>query len=100
MLAVALVAAAPADAREKKKRPERPVEVQLLGINDFHGHLESATSGRIGRNTVRRRDRVPAGGAEYLATHVRLLSRRRPEHARGLCRRPGRRQPAAFGSVP
>jgi 5'-nucleotidase len=77
VLAVALVAAAPADAR-KKKRPERRVEVQLLGINDFHGHLESATSGRIGRNTVRRRDRVPAGGAEYLATHVRLLSRHKP----------------------
>jgi 5'-nucleotidase len=72
--AAALVAAGPAEARKK----ERWVKVQLLGINDFHGHLEPATTGKIGRRTLRRRDRVPAGGAEYLATHVRMLSRRRP----------------------
>ncbi len=69
----ALVAAAPATAR---KRAERPVTVQLLAINDFHGHLEATTPGRISRGT--RRNRVPAGGAEYLATHVRMLERRRP----------------------
>jgi 5'-nucleotidase len=73
-LAVALVAAAPADGARKKGR----VTVQLLGINDFHGHLEPTFTGKIGRGTLRRRDRVPAGGAEYLATHVRLLSRRQP----------------------
>jgi 5'-nucleotidase len=73
VLAAALVAAAPAAAR----KPPR-VKVQLLGINDFHGHLEPTTSGKIGRGTLRRRDRVPAGGAEYLATHVRMLSRRKP----------------------
>ena len=77
MLAAALVAAAPADAA-RKKRPEGRVKVQLLGINDFHGHLEPTTSGRIGRGTLRRRDRVPAGGAEYLATHVEMLKRRNP----------------------
>ena len=76
VLAVALVAAAPATAR--KKRPQGLVKVQLLGINDFHGHLESTTPGKVARRTLRRRDRVPAGGAEYLATHVRLLSRREP----------------------
>jgi 5'-nucleotidase len=70
---VALVAAAPAAARE-----QRPVKVQLLGINDFHGHLDAALPGKIGRRTLRRRDRIPAGGAEYLATHVRMLSRRNP----------------------
>jgi 5'-nucleotidase len=74
---VALVAAAPASAR-KKKPAEGRVQVQLLGINDFHGHLESTTPGKVARRTLRRRDRVPAGGAEFLATHVRLLSRRKP----------------------
>ena len=79
VLVVALAAAAPADAQKRKrKRPEGPVKVQLLAINDFHGHLESTTAGKVGRGTLRRRDRVPAGGAEYLATHVRLLSRRKP----------------------
>jgi 5'-nucleotidase len=53
------------------------VTVQLLGINDFHGNLEPTYTGKIGR-TLKRRSRVPAGGAEYLATHVRMLSRRNP----------------------
>ncbi|MGH2742896.1 MAG: bifunctional metallophosphatase/5'-nucleotidase [Thermoleophilaceae bacterium] len=45
------------------------VEVQLLGSNDFHGHLESTTPGTIAPDPAS--PRVPAGGAEYLATHLR-----------------------------
>jgi 5'-nucleotidase len=74
---LALLSAAPASAAKKKDK-KGPVTVQLLGINDFHGHLESDTSGRTHRRTLRRRGLVPAGGAEFLATHVRMLSRRRP----------------------
>jgi 5'-nucleotidase len=75
---VALIFCAPAGAADKKhkKKPQKPLRVQLLGINDFHGHLEASTSGRISR-TKRPRDAVFAGGAEYLATHIRMLSRRR-----------------------
>ena len=45
-----------------------PVEVQLLALNDFHGNLEppSGSSGRI--------DGAEAGGAEFLATQLRLLA--------------------------
>ncbi|KAB7745293.1 bifunctional metallophosphatase/5'-nucleotidase [Nostocoides sp. F2B08] len=47
------------------------VDVQILALNDFHGNLEppSGSSGRVGTppNTV------DAGGAEYLATHVKAL---------------------------
>ena len=41
------------------------VTVQLLAINDFHGNLEPplGRDGRIGE--------TPAGGAEYLATHLK-----------------------------
>ena len=41
-----------------------PVEVQLLAINDFHGNLEppGGSGGLI--------NGVPAGGVEYLATHI------------------------------
>jgi 5'-nucleotidase len=48
---------------------DETVEVQLLGFNDFHGALQppSGSGGRIGT--------IEAGGAEYLATHVRSLSR-------------------------
>ena len=47
----------------------RDVDVQLLGLNDFHGHLESTTPGTIAPDPAS--PRVPAGGAEYLATQVR-----------------------------
>ena len=74
-LATVLIAAAPAAAqkREKPRKPLKPVKVQLLGINDFHGHLESTTPGTIMR---RKDERFPAGGAEYLATHIRTLRER------------------------
>ena len=73
-----LVAAAPATAQDKKKkRPPKPVEIQLLSINDFHGHLDSSLSGTVTR-TGDPADRVPAGGAEYLATHIRMLRHRNP----------------------
>jgi 5'-nucleotidase len=77
LAAAALIAAAPATAAGKRKHhaSKRPVRVQLLGINDFHGHLEASTPGRVGRSE-RPHDDVPAGGAEYLATHIRTLSRR------------------------
>jgi 5'-nucleotidase len=43
------------------------VEVQVLALNDFHGNLmpPGGSSGRVGT--------VNAGGAEYLATHVKNL---------------------------
>jgi 5'-nucleotidase len=54
------------------------VKVQLLAINDFHGNLEPPTgsSGRIlpapgGTN-------VDAGGAAFLATHIRQLRATNP----------------------
>jgi 5'-nucleotidase len=51
----------------------RDVKVQLLGLNDFHGHLESTTPGTIAPDPSS--PRVPAGGAEYLATHLREKER-------------------------
>ncbi len=47
MVIVALAwLAGPAEAA-KKKRPPKPVKVQLLAINDFHGHLDPTQSGTI-----------------------------------------------------
>ena len=75
-LVAALVAAAPAQAEKKKKKLPDKVEVQLLGINDFHGHLEADTPGTVTKRLRPTEVQVPAGGAEYLATHVRALERR------------------------
>lgn len=51
------------------------VAVQLLAINDFHGNLEppAGGDGRV--------NQIPAGGAEYLATH---LARARAENANSI----------------
>ena len=53
--------------------PARPVPLQILAINDFHGHLEPppGSSGRV--------DSVLAGGAEYLAAHLER-ARKRQKH--------------------
>jgi 5'-nucleotidase len=47
--------------------------VQLLAINDFHGHIESTTPGNV---TIAPGVSVPAGGAEYLSTWVKDLRTR------------------------
>jgi 5'-nucleotidase len=52
------------------------VQVQLLGLNDFHGHLEANTPGTITPSPGAAR--VTAGGAEYLATHVRSRAAENP----------------------
>src|SRR5215217_591917 len=75
MMAAAMVVAAPAAAA--KKKPPKPLNVQLLGINDFHGHLEASPPAFVSR-TGDPELRVPAGGVEYLATHIRMLKRRHP----------------------
>jgi 5'-nucleotidase len=68
-LPVAVLVAA---AAIKQGRGPAAVTVQLLAINDFHGNLEPPTgaNGLIGRTS--------AGGAEYLATHLRNDIARNP----------------------
>jgi 5'-nucleotidase len=68
-LPVAALAAAAAAGQE---RSSASITVQLLAINDFHGNLEPPTgsNGLIGR--------TPAGGAEYLATHLKNAIARNP----------------------
>ena len=74
----ALAIAAPAawagddDDDRGHRSKHRDVDVQLLGLNDFHGQLEAldpavTSSGRVGS--------VPAGGVEYFATHVRAMEK-------------------------
>jgi 5'-nucleotidase len=51
-----------------------PVQVQVLGINDFHGNLEPPTGsgGRI--------EGIDAGGAAFLATHIKNLEATNPRN--------------------
>ena len=66
--ALAAVTATPASAQ-----PAAPTtDVRLIAFNDFHGNLEppSGSSGRVVRSDG---STVNAGGAAYLATHVKQL---------------------------
>jgi 5'-nucleotidase len=59
-------------------KKDNDTRVQLLAINDFHGHVEPNTPGTIQVGQTRSgstivNQTVPAGGAEYLATHVKAL---------------------------
>jgi 5'-nucleotidase len=67
LLGVALAAALPAVQFAEAQTVSSTVDIQLLGLNDFHGNLEppAGSSGRIGT--------VNTGGAEYLASHIREL---------------------------
>ncbi|MCE0534353.1 bifunctional metallophosphatase/5'-nucleotidase [Kineosporia rhizophila] len=63
-----------ADAADKvtpvaeKKKP-KTVDLQILGFNDFHGHLQSDSPGTV----LTKKGEVEAGGAEYLSTKLATL---------------------------
>ncbi|MEW1844520.1 bifunctional metallophosphatase/5'-nucleotidase [Nonomuraea angiospora] len=64
-----MLATLPADA---SKAP-RTVPVRLLALNDFHGNLEPPT-GSSGRMVDENGQTVDAGGAAYVATHMKALA--------------------------
>jgi 5'-nucleotidase len=77
--ALLLVLASPATAH-KRHHHQKPkeVKVQLLSINDFHGHLQTATTGGIRPPTPAggtAPPAIPAGGAAFLASYVREYER-------------------------
>ena len=72
-------------ARPAAKPAPATVEVQLLAINDFHGNLEATAGLRLnpatGGGSGSDPGAVPAGGAEYLASHIRELEATNPNTA-------------------
>ncbi len=69
-LTVVGVAAQPAAAH-----PAPTASVRLLALNDFHGNLEPP-SGSSGRAIDENGETVLAGGAAYIATHLKQLRNR------------------------
>ena len=80
-----LVAALAVPATADAAKPQRDTHVQLLAINDLHGHLAPNTPGNIqvgccnpvfdkdGVQTGWTQKVVPAGGIAYLARHIKQL---------------------------
>jgi 5'-nucleotidase len=74
--ATPLAYAATADARpspttsSKPGKPvqgQQPIALDLLAINDFHGNLEKLDATKTSSGRI---NSTPAGGGEYLATHL------------------------------
>jgi 5'-nucleotidase len=55
-------------------KPSGTVNVQILAVNDFHGNLV----GPSGTITAPDGARIPAGGVEYLSTHINNLRATNP----------------------
>jgi 5'-nucleotidase len=70
---VAAIPGTAGGAATEKQRPRPDVEVQLLAFNDYHGHLESTTPGSVAVDTAVPPTTVPAGGSEFLSTHLATL---------------------------
>ncbi len=81
-LRAALVAALLAACAPFTPRSTEPVQVKIIAINDFHGNLRPPLGGiriRDPQDATRTID-VEAGGAEHLATAVRELRAKNPNH--------------------
>ena len=92
---ILLLTMTPSMALAHGRKPKPPVDIQILSLNDFHGQLEvvnplASSGGRIGSlqgpapvppapstqtcdPTIVPQTCVPAGGVEYLGTHIRNL---------------------------
>src|SRR4051794_21434181 len=91
---VALPGTAAADHRDQDRhaprQKDRDAHVQLLAINDLHGHLAANTPGTIqtgccrpvitnGVQTGWTQMTVPTGGIAYLAAHIKALRATNPD---------------------
>jgi 5'-nucleotidase len=74
-IAMAPVAGAKGDPSDNARENAKTTEIQILGLNDFHGAIlpPSGSGGRLGPSGT-----PEFGGVEYLATHVRQLRATNP----------------------
>ena len=75
MLGVVGAAGAKGDPSDRAAEKAKTTEIQILGLNDFHGAIlpPSGSGGRLGPSGT-----PEFGGVEYLATHVRNLRATNP----------------------
>jgi 5'-nucleotidase len=67
---------APAASQAEKNKNKKKIKLDLLAINDFHGQIEKVPSTSSGGRVRVGTTDVAAGGAEYLATHLKQLRAR------------------------
>lgn len=77
---IGLLLAVMASAISVGAKPSGTVNVQILALNDFHGNLlpPTSSSGCVPAVSGCPAPNTPAGGAEYLATHISNLRATNP----------------------
>src|SRR5688500_2248998 len=77
MLSVVSGAAADGDPSDRGVDRAKTTEIQILGLNDFHGAIlpPAGSAGRLGPSGT-----PEFGGVEFLATHVRALRATNPDN--------------------
>ncbi len=83
-------------------KPSGTVNVQVLALNDFHGNLipPTSSSGCVPAVSGCPAPNVPAGGVEYLATHISNLRALNPNTVVGFGGRHGGCKPVDLRVVP
>ena len=57
-----------------------PVDIRIIGINDFHGHLDPPNAATEVTNASGVKVRIPSGGVAYLASAIDSLKAEAPNH--------------------
>lgn len=60
--------------------PPAPVTVKIIGINDFHGHIEPPRQSIAAKTPAGETVRVPVGGAAWLASAIDTYRGKNPNH--------------------
>lgn len=60
--------------------PAAPVDVRIIGINDFHGHLDPPKATTEVTTATGEKIRVPSGGVAYLASAIDSLKAGQPNN--------------------
>ena len=76
-LTLALAAAAACGLAAAATPAKPPINIKIVGFNDYHGNLQSP--GTFGQNTtIPSSQRPPVGGADYLAAYVARIKAQNP----------------------
>jgi 5'-nucleotidase len=57
-----------------------PVDIRIIGINDFHGHLDPPRAATETLNAAGEKVRIPSGGVAYLASAIDSLKADAPNN--------------------
>jgi 5'-nucleotidase len=73
LLALSLLSLSACATKRQASEASAPVEVRIIGINDFHGNLDPPKAATEVTNAAGEKIRIPSGGVAYLASAIDSL---------------------------